>query len=191
MARVPVPAARATLTESSEGLLITIRAGTWYAIPFFGFWLAMWRFGEIIATREIIFGHSHNVSHLSAREEFDGKLFLVAWLALWSVGGTFAIISLLWNLAGVEKVLRGPSILTTKREVLGIGPVREYELRSVSNLRISANPRSPSNRISPFQLLNGGIIAFDYGAKTFRFGIGLHEPEAQQIIDRLKSHNTF
>jgi hypothetical protein len=39
---------------------------------------------------------------------------------------------LLWNLAGVEKVLLGPSILTTKREVLGIGPVREYELRSVS-----------------------------------------------------------
>jgi hypothetical protein len=89
-------------------------------------------FGEIIVTREIIFGHSHNVAHLSAREEFDGKLFLVVWLALWSVGGTFAIISLLWNFAGVEKVLLGPSILTTKREVLGIGPVREYELRSVS-----------------------------------------------------------
>jgi len=132
MARIQVPAARATLTESSEGLLITIRAGTWYAIPFLGFWLAMWLFGEIIVTREIIFGHSHNVAHLSAREEFDGKLFLVVWLALWSVGGTFAIISLLWNLAGVEKVLLGPSTLTTKREVLGIGPVREYELRSVS-----------------------------------------------------------
>jgi hypothetical protein len=190
MARIQVPA-RATLTESSEGLLITIRAGTWYAITFFGFWLAMWLFGEISVTHEIIFGHSHNVAHLSAREEFDGKLFLVAWLALWSVGGTFAIISLLWNLAGVEKVLLGPSTLMTKREVLGIGPVMEYELRSVSNLRISANPRSPNNRISPFQSLNGGIIAFDYGAKTFRFGIGLHEPEAQQIIDRLKSRYTF
>jgi hypothetical protein len=56
MARIQVPAARATLTESSEGLLITIPATkNWFAILFLGFWLAMWLFGEIIVTREIIF----------------------------------------------------------------------------------------------------------------------------------------
>jgi hypothetical protein len=54
MARIPVPAARATINESSEGLLITIPTSNWYAIPILGFWLAMWLFGEISVTREII-----------------------------------------------------------------------------------------------------------------------------------------
>jgi hypothetical protein len=192
MARIQVPAARATFSESSEGLLITIPANkNWFAILFLGFWLAIWLSGEVSVSRELIPGRSINRAYPRPQREFGEQLFLVAWLVLWSVGGAIAVTSLLWNLAGVEKVLLGASTLTTKREVLGIGPTKEYELPSMSNLRISAGTRPSNNRLSPFQILSGGTIAFDYGARTFRFGIGLDEAEAQQVIDQLKSRHAF
>ena len=33
-----------------------------------------------------------------------------------------------------------------------------------------------------------GTIAFDYGAKTFRFGDGLDEAEGRQIIKKIQAH---
>ena len=39
--------------------------------------------------------------------------------------------------------------------------------------------------------IGGGLIAFDYGAKTFRFGAGVEEAEAQGIVTRLKSRHAF
>jgi hypothetical protein len=36
-----------------------------------------------------------------------------------------------------------------------------------------------------------GSIAFDYGAKTYRFGSGIDEPEARNIIGLLESRHHF
>jgi len=33
--------------------------------------------------------------------------------------------------------------------------------------------------------LTGGHIAFDYGAKTYRFGAGVDEAEAKQIVKQI------
>jgi hypothetical protein len=43
----------------------------------------------------------------------------------------------------------------------------------------------------PAQSFGGGTIAFDYGAKTFRFGGGLDEAEASHLIELLKSRYPF
>jgi hypothetical protein len=80
MARIQVPAARATFSESSEGLLITIPANkNWFAILFLGFWLAIWLSGEVSVSRELIPGHSINRAHPRPHGEFGEQLFLVAW----------------------------------------------------------------------------------------------------------------
>jgi hypothetical protein len=35
--------------------------------------------------------------------------------------------------------------------------------------------------------MSAGMLAFDYGCKTFRFGAGVEEAEARVILQRLKS----
>ncbi len=184
--------ARATITESPEGLLITIPTKkNWFLILFLGFWLMGWLFGEVAAIHQLIRGHPPHGANLHPSAPRGMNLFLVPWLGAWTVGGGFAIFAWLWNFAGVERVVLGPSTFTTKREVLRIGPVKEYQLSSVSNLRIDALPALFNSRMSPFPMMGGGTIAFDYGAKTYSFGMGLDEPEAQQIVERLKSRHSF
>jgi hypothetical protein len=192
MARVKVPVARATISESPEGLLITIPAKkNWLVILFLGFWMTGWLFGEGSAIHELLRVHTSSGAPMSANTQVGTNLFMMVWLVGWTAGGGFAALVWLWNLAGVERILLGPSTLATKREILGIGPLNKYELQSVSDLRISASPYNFNNRMAPFQMMNSGTIAFDYGAKAFRFGMGLDEAEAQQIIEQLKSRHTF
>jgi hypothetical protein len=33
--------------------------------------------------------------------------------------------------------------------------------------------------------MSGGLIAFDYGAQTFRFGAGVDEAEAKHILEKI------
>jgi hypothetical protein len=35
--------------------------------------------------------------------------------------------------------------------------------------------------------ISGGVIAFDYNGKTKRFGIGLKEEEATQLVEQMKN----
>lgn len=40
-------------------------------------------------------------------------------------------------------------------------------------------------------LIVGDNIAFDYGAKTYRFGSGIDEAAARKIVGLLQSHDHF
>jgi hypothetical protein len=192
MAMTRITAGRATTTESPDGLLITIPSKkNWFLILFLGFWLMGWLFGEVAAIHQVIRGHSSHWATAKENGPIGLNVFLIGWLGAWTVGGGVAIITWLWNLVGVEKVLLGPSTLMTQREVLGVGPRREFELPSVSKLRVNMGFSNISFRISPMPSVNGGMIAFDYGSKTFHFGMGLHEAEAAQIIARMRSRYPF
>ena len=58
----------------------------------------------------------------------------------------------------------------------------------ISNLRVSPQPFNPFNFSASLQFwgVGGGAIAFDYGARTYRFGGGVDEAEANQIIATIK-----
>ncbi len=192
MATIKPPVARSTASESPDGLLIIIPAKkNWFLMLFLGFWLMGWLFGEVAVLHQVIRGQSSHWATANQNGPIGLNVFLFGWLGLWTVGGGLAIITWLWNLVGVEKILIGPLTLMMKREVLGIGPTREYELASVNNLRINMGLSNSRFQMSPLQLLNGGTIAFDYGAKTFHFGVGLDEAEAGQILARIRSRYWF
>jgi hypothetical protein len=192
MATIKLPSGRATTTESPDGLLITIPSKkNWFLILFLGFWLMGWLFGEVAALHQVIRGHSSHWATAKENGPIGLNVFLIGWLGAWTVGGGVAIITWLWNLVGIEKVLVGPSTLMTQREVLGVGPRKEFELPSVSNLRVNMGFSNINFRMSPMPSVNGGMIAFDYGAKTFHFGMGLDEAEAAQIIARMRSRYPF
>jgi hypothetical protein len=181
MARVAVPTAKASVFDTPAGLVINIPgAKNWFLILFVGFWLCGWLFGEYSVIRELATG----------KTAAGASLFMVGWLGAWTVGGGAAIYFWLWNLTGHEIVSLTPTSLAIRRDVLGFGRSREYDLPSVKNLRI-APTFGNTNFTFTTQSFGGGSMAFDYGAKTFRFGGGLDDAEASHLIDVLKSRYPF
>lgn len=146
-------------------------------------WLIGWAFGEVTALGGIL-GFSI--------QGFGGpSMFMIVWLAGWTVGGCYAIYILCWQLTGKELIRVAYSGITTSRSIFGIEFLQqEYTTEYIKGLRVS----SPTNnsfdfgwsRTSRFYGMNGGSIAFDYGAKTVHFGIGIDEAEAKQVLAEIQ-----
>ena len=185
--RIAPPRRRSVTTESPEGLQITIPASRNVLILLFlSAWLVGWAIGEVMVTRELLGD--------DARGHGPGDLFLMAWLTIWTVGGAGAVYTWLWSAVGKEIVHLRPDALTVKRDVLGFGRTQEYDLAHVRNLRVSGGvPADAFSWKSGMRTWGSGqgIIAFDYGAKTFRFGGSLDEAEAAQLISDLKQRHSF
>jgi hypothetical protein len=176
--RVEMARRRSTLREGAAGPEIVIPAKkNWFVLVFLPVWLTGWAFGLAGASHELV----------SGRMRDEAGPFLVVWLVGWSLGGAFALYTWLWNAVGREIVGIGPGILAIRREVAGLGRTREYDLVEVKNLRVSPAPPDPFGWGGSARLGGSGTgtMAFDYGAKTVRFGGGIDEAEAATVIDEL------
>ncbi len=174
--------ARHTTDDLLDSLKITIPSQKqWFQILFMGFWLIGWAFGEVTVVGSLLSGKG-----------FGGpSLFMIAWLGGWTIGGGYAIYILFWQLAGNEIIEVSNSGITTSRSILGFGLFpKEYSSEYIKALRISASVNANDvfgwSRASRFYGIGGGIIAFDYGAKTVNFGAGIDEAEAKQILAEIQ-----
>lgn len=114
----------------------------------------------------------------------EGESFMLAWFAVWTVGGLLAIYAWLWQVMGKEIVIVHGQTFTTRRDVGGFGFDKEYDLLQMRDLRTAQVGFNPLDLSSSLQLwgIGGGVIAFDYGVRTVRFGAGLDEVEAKEIV---------
>jgi hypothetical protein len=150
-------------------------------ILFIGFWLVGWAFGEFTVVGSLISGKG-----------FGGpSLFMIAWLGGWTIGGGYVMYILFWQLSGSEIIQVSNSGITTSRSILGFGLFpKEYSSEHIKELRVSASVNTNDlfgwSRASRFYGTGGGIIAFDYGAKTVNFGTGIDEAEAKQILSEIQ-----
>ena len=110
----------------------------------------------------------------------------------WALGmilaSAYAIAVLLWLLFGVEVIKVDHAGIKTRRQVFGLGRTRDYEGDHIRRLRAAPMVYAityRSNFTSEYLGWAGGQIAFDYGAKTARFGSGLDEAEARMIVDAI------
>ena len=185
MARVePIPA-RATVGDTPEGFMISIPTKKHYfAIVFLPVWLVGWAFGEVFAIRTLVLPPAGSPGPI---------LFMAVWLTCWTLGGGFFIYTLLWLLCGREVIVLRTDALVIRRLVLGFGRSREYDLSAVRNLRVGAAPYNPFDIKSGLQFwgIGGGVVAFDYGAGTVRFGASIQEGEAGDIVSTLKRRHQF
>jgi hypothetical protein len=77
----------------------------------------------------------------------------------------------------------------TLRHRFEIGPYgysREFDFQEVRHLRVSPSGYNPWSGGYQYWGYGGGIIAFDYTFKTYRFGVRLDEAEAQHIIKAIQ-----
>ncbi len=200
MARVAVPTAKASVSDTPDGLVINIPAMKSRVIGLFiGLWLCAWAFGEFAVLRQLATGkaplHANYFLQLAASKTSpSASLTLLVWLGAWTLGGCVAICVWLWNVAGHEIVSLTPASLAIRREILGFGWSNEYDFPSARNLRIDRTPVSSNTFISwssRSRSVLSGPIAFDYGSKIFHFGGGVDEAEASHLIELLKSRYRF
>ena len=102
----------------------------------------------------------------------------------------WAVYSLLWRFVGKEIVTVSKDAFVITRKMFGWNRYKAYKTNDVSALRISRPTDYRSELFSEFRRMFGGAgtIAFDYGAKSFRFGAGLDEAEGRQIIKKIQTH---
>jgi len=184
MTMVQPVAGRATVSDNPSGIQISIPAKrNVFIVLFMSYWLVGWAVGEVM------------VPSVFLRKEMPPSMmiFTLAWLGAWTVGGGFAIYMLLWMIFGREIVSLGSRSLGLKRDVLGFGRLKEYDVSHIHNLRVSSGSWNPFDFTSALQFwgIGGGMIAFDYGSKTCRFGTSLEEAEANQLVQQLKSRVNF
>jgi hypothetical protein len=180
---VKPPGPRHAVTEEADGLAIRIPAKrNLFIIGFLSLWLCVWAVAEVLAS----------IAFFTAAEMVPGaSAFLLFWLCGWTVGGAFAIFVWLWQVKGCEVVTVSPTALSIRREVLGYGVTKNYDVAEVRGLRIAPLTFNPFDFRSglAFWGIGGGMLAFDYGFKTYRFGGGVDEAEVriihQTIISRL------
>lgn len=187
-----------TRDEGSSLTVIIPSPKNYVTLVILGFWLVGWTFGEVMAGGILIAGiiqllsKPSEISLGSMAGLSGGGLFMLVWLTLWTIGGAFAIYTFLWQLMGKEIVEVSYETIKIQRAVAGLGRKREYLATYIKDLRVSplaADSNYPFgwSRASNFYGLSGGLLAFDYGAKTFRFGSGVDEAEAKQILEKIVS----
>lgn len=180
MAKIEPAAPRSIVNDEPEGLRIVIPARQHlFLMLFLAAWLCGWAVGEVTVLDQLLEGQLN---------EPGAELFAAAWLILWTVGGGFVLYALLWGIAGREVVVLTGQALVLRREIFGIGRSREFDLDHVRDLRFAPAVYNPWDSSAAFQFwgIGGGSLAFDYGARTYRFGAGVDEAEAKFLAGALK-----
>ena len=116
-------------------------------------------------------------------------IFDLVWLTLWTIGGAFAIFTFLWQIVGREEIEVAAYSITSSQVVLFFRRSKEYSSEHIKDLRTSPmgmNEMHNWSRSLVIYGIGGGILVFDYGAGTIRFGSGIDEAEGKQIIAEIQ-----
>jgi hypothetical protein len=177
---VPVEAYRSRIESIGSGISIIMPSRrSLFLAAIVALWLAFWVL-PWLGVMPIRSGGIHMSGTIT-----PPPIFFV----LWSTGGVFALAVLAWTTAGRERVTIDTDTFAIRREALGIGYTRRYAVATVRALRVVDDASSSTSfgsfgRGDPFGLRTGSF-AFDYGAKTIRFGSGIDAAEAKYILSRV------
>jgi hypothetical protein len=174
----------AVIEDTLGGVEITIPSKqNLFVTLFLCFWLCGWATGEFFVIAALL--------GLTVKGELAVSPFLLAWLAAWTIGGVFIIRFVLWSLRGKEIITIGKGELTIDKKAALFYKPKTYDLNQGKNFRCvddssgyyGAWGRRGGNS---YGLDNTGIIKFDYGMKTIRFGGNIDEAEGNYLLQKLR-----
>ena len=180
--RIEPQSARFSVEPVPGGIKATVPARrNWFVLLFLSAWSVGW-----------IFGETHAVAELTSPSKNSSQFFTLVWLLAWTMGGVLVAATILWQLAGKEVLAMTSTAFEHRVEVFGIGRTRSYRKTDIKNLRATAFPSSPFTNhgamLPPVTGSGYGPVAFDYGARTFRFAPALEEAEAELLVQQLSAH---
>ncbi len=169
---------RAKIETNSNGRLkVNIPSRkNWFALIFGTFWLGGWLFGIIMALATL--GKSENGL-------IDG--FMLFWICGWLVGGLAITFFLLWGYFGQEVLEFDFDEVHFKRTVFNIGTKRVLNKRDIKDFNFEKTTSNFWNGDRSWAVwgLGEGKIKFDYGLKTYSFGLSLDDAEAKYLVEKL------
>jgi hypothetical protein len=175
-------AGRAKIQERSDAIDLHIPARkNWFTIIFLGFWLIA------VVTILSVALPSFTVNFARNSASPDMSWFFIVWFLGFGGGIAFAAYIWLRMLFGVEIVqVLGDSIAVGQR-VLWFEQGRNHSSEHIAHLRTLQIIEPAWYEQSSFYGTGSPSLAFDYGARTVRFGRGIDEAEARQILERIVS----
>ena len=149
-----------------------------FVSSFLGLWMLAWTYGEIFIIGRLVHGSG---------QVADG--FMITGMFAWSIAGFIAVLIWLWNTKGREIILISESEVRRYREYVLFSRSEMYECCNIRNLRVNEIDLSCPDMVqgAEFWGLSGGMIAFDYGEQTGKFGLGIADEDAYQIIEAINS----
>lgn len=141
--------------------------------------LAIWSLGEVRGIRELM-----------DRDGANDNMFLVFWLAFWTVGGILVAANLAWHVAGYERIRFRRDRVIVRREALGLGISHEFDTARASTLRLADDfhkGRDPDRYVGPKECK----VAFDHEQTRVRFGFQLDRSEAARLILKIQKRFGF
>lgn len=169
---------KAKINNTYGRLSITVPSKkNWFALIFGTAWIGGWYFGFRSASGFLFSGMEH--SGVSG--------FMSFWLIGWTVGGLAVCFMLLWGYFGQEKFVTDGNQIVFEKTVFGIGKKYILEIPATKNFRTEPqNDNWNGGNRWAYWGLGPGKIKFDYGLKTYSFGLGVDDAEAYYIVELLK-----
>lgn len=152
----------------------------WFALLFGTVWLGGWYFGFKSVSSALL---SDGMSNIGANG------FMTFWLIGWTIGGVAIISILLWGYFGQEHFTSDRGEVYLNKTIFGLGIKKQMVAIEIKNIRTEfSNTNWFGGDRWAFWGLGPGKIKFDYGLKTFSFGLGVDDAEANHIVELMKSH---
>lgn len=147
-----------------------------FAVAFLVFWLFGWVFGITTA-----------LLNLDMSDNPEGALFMRVWLVGWTFGGIAVIAILSWILFGKETFEINRKEIQFNKTLFGIGIKKTLVKHEVKNFRFEKIEEGIiGGKMNKSYLgLGPGKIRFDYGFRTYSFGLGVDDVEALYLVDEL------
>lgn len=173
---------RSAITKAADSLLIEIPAQrSWLVVGFLAFWLAFWVLGESLAIMTLFSNSSDNSG---------GWLVVIVWGIFWTIGGLYALVALLWQVVGKEKILVTPNTLSIGKYIFNLNRSKQYNIAQIKKLQTNPLPTDDifaMNQRHNIVGLKGGTLQFQYGKKTIKFAGSISDAEARRILEELRS----
>ncbi|MCC6372988.1 MAG: hypothetical protein IT236_18440 [Bacteroidia bacterium] len=167
----------ASIEQNLSELNIEVPASkNWFTLVFSVVWLFGWVFGLVTASGS---------AFTNDTAKLDVESFMLIWLTMWTVGGIAVIANVLWGFFGKEKLLINSFETRFEKTIFNIGIKKKLQSSELKNFRFELIEESATNKRS-FIGFGPGKIKFDYGFKTYSFGLGLDDAEAQHIVSLLR-----
>jgi len=170
---------RSRVTRSRDELTISIPApGNIFILLFLSVWLVAWAAGEVLVPWQMVTG------------EIAPGTFMISWFVGWTIAGGLAIYGWLWMVRGRETIRVTRDVLGIRHRVWRRGVEQQFDVAHISDLRLVDDPswHRFGEDDPPRYSWREGPLAFDYGDRTVRFGKGLREAEARELVDEISRY---
>jgi hypothetical protein len=195
------PTKRWTLQETQAGVQVVLPSKKrFFTLLWVIFWLLAWGYatGHVVYLWAIMtFGSTLDLLNIPPLDDEGvnyalllGMVCIFPFLVILLGMGGIGTYSFLWQLAGKEIIEVNNENLAITRQIFNWRTTKEYPLKTAIELRLNSKKPNSIDTIRGIRKLLGkdGIIALDYEAKTFCFGLEIDKTEAKEIISEIQKH---